>query len=155
MRQRVAYLGLVAVTLSAWPWSTWAQAEGGLYIAGTGFSFEQAASDGLSRNPAGQRFFLLALPPESEALTAKAPKALAAIRGRVVASNGVLLVCKRDIDSGSIDVSGLVGGVVAVRGWPPRGSDALPPGQRYYPDEDPSRLPRADESLRRLRTTCT
>jgi hypothetical protein len=155
MTTRLACLGLAAVTFTALPCLARAQAEGGLYIAGTGFSFEQAASDGLSRNPGGQRFFLLALPPETEALTATAPKALAAVRERVVAGNGVLLVCKRDLDSGALDASKLVGGVTAVRGWPPRGSDALPAGQRYYPDEDPAVLPRADESLRRLRTTCT
>jgi hypothetical protein len=152
---RIARLGLTAFAALTLPWLAQAQAEGGLYIAGTGFTFEQAADDGLSRNPGGQRFFLLALPPETEALTAKAPKALAAVRERVAAGNGVLLVCKRDIESGAIDASKLVPGVAAVRGWPPRGSDALPPGQRLYPDEDPARLPQADELLRRLRTTCT
>ena len=155
MRTRIASLGLMAATWSVLPFLAHAQTEGGLYIAGAGFTFEQAASDGLSGNPGGQRFFLLAVPPETAALTAKAPKALAAVRERVVAGNGVLLVCRRDIESGALDASALVAGVYAVRGWPPRGSDALPPGQRYYADEDPARLPRADEALRRLRTTCT
>jgi hypothetical protein len=153
--ERRIRLGLLALVASISPWTVQAQTEGGLYIAGAGFSFEQAANDGLSRNPGGQRFFLLALPPETEALTAKAPKALAAVRERVVAGNGVLLVCKRDIESSAVDASKLVPGVTAVRGWPPRGSDALPPGQRHYADEDPARLPQADELLRRLRTTCS
>lgn len=154
-RKRLAHLSLLAFAALTLPWLAQAQAEGGLYIAGAGFTFEQAANDGLSRNPRGQRFFLLALPPETEALTAKAPKALVAVRERVVAGNGVLLVCKRDIESGAVAASNLVPGVTAIRGWPPRGSNELPPGQRHYADEDPARLPQADELLRRLRTTCT
>jgi hypothetical protein len=156
MKRHIAQLVLLAVAWAAAPATAHAQAEeGGLYIAGDGFGFEQAANEGLARNPGGQRFFLLALPPESDALTAKASKAQSAARERVVAGNGVLLVCKRDIENGAIDASRLNTAVTAVRGWPPRGSDALPPGQRYYADEDPARLPRADEALRRLRTTCT
>ena len=34
-------------------------AQGGLYIAGDGFSFETAAQRGLAQNPGGRRFFLL------------------------------------------------------------------------------------------------
>ena len=125
-------LGVVALVACAAPLSAGAQAEGGLYVAGAGFSFEQAADDGLSRNPGGQRFFLLVLPPQAEALTSKASRAQAAARQRVVDGNGVLLVCRRDIDSG-----------------------AMPAGQRYFPDEDPANLPQADEMLRRLRSTCS
>lgn len=131
------------------------QSEGGLYIAGTDASFEQAASDGISRNPGGQRFFLLALPPQTAALTTKASKAQAAARQRVVEANGVLLVCQRDLDNRSVDAATLVPGVVPVRGWPPAGSSALPAGQRYYADENPANLPQANESLRRLRSACS
>jgi hypothetical protein len=42
--------------------------EGGLYIAGDGFSFAQAAAHALGMNAVGQRFFLLSLPPETRAL---------------------------------------------------------------------------------------
>ena len=126
-----------------------------LYVAGAGFSFEQAADDGLSRNPGGQRFFLLALPPQTDALTSKASRSQAAARQRVVDGNGVLLVCRRDVDNGSVDASRLVPGVVQVRGWPPAGSRDLPPGQRHFPDEDPANLPQSDEMLRRLRSTCS
>jgi hypothetical protein len=132
-----------------------AQQEGGLYVAGAGFSFEQAASDGLSRNPTGQRFFLLALPPQTDALTSRATAAQAAARQRVVTANGLLLVCQRDVDSGAIDAARLVPGVVAVRGWPPAGSNDLPVGQRHYSNEDPANLPQSDEMLRRLRSTCS
>jgi hypothetical protein len=148
-------LGLLALAACGAPLPTSAQTEGGLYVAGAGFSFEQAADDGLSRNPGGQRFFLLALPPQTDALTSKASRAQAAARQRVVDGNGVLLVCRRDIDNGAVDASRLVPGVVPVRGWPPSGSGELPAGQRYFPDEDRANLPQSDELLRRLRSTCS
>ena len=155
LRRQIERLGQTALIACLLPLSAAAQTEGGLYVAGAGFSFEQAADDGLSRNPGGQRFFLLALPPQTEALTAKASKSQAAARQRVVAGNGVLLVCRRDIDNGSVDASRLVPGVVAVRGWPPAGSDPLPAGQRYFPDEDAANLPQSGEMLRRLRSACS
>ena len=108
-----------------------AQSEGGLYIAGDGFSFQQAADRAIAQNPGGQRFFLLSVPPEARALAASAAGPLAAVRDRVVAANGVLLVCQRDIDSGKINAASLAPRVVAVRGWPPAGSPTLPPGERY------------------------
>jgi hypothetical protein len=148
-------LGATAVLACILPSPVLAQAEGGLYIAGYRSSFEQAARQGLERNPAGQRFFVLALPPNDVALTAAATPAAAALRERVVAANGVLMVCQRDIDNGTIDSAALVPGVVAVRGFPPRGSDAIPRGERYYPDEDRSVLPQDNRSLERLRNTCS
>mgnify|MGYP001068317932 CR=1 FL=1 len=81
--------------------------------------------------------------------------AAAAVRDRVVASGGLLYVCQRDIDNGSVDAATLVPGVVAVRGFPPRGSDALPRGERYYPDEDRSVLPQDNRALKRLRKACS
>jgi len=148
-------LGVAAVIACALPRTAFAQDEGGLYIAGYGFSFERAAEQGLARNPPGQRFFVLALSPNTAALTKVATKSAAAVRKRVAASGGVLLVCQRDIDNGSIDAATLVPGVVAVRGFPPRGSDAIPPGERYFPGENPDNLPRNNETLRRLRSTCS
>jgi hypothetical protein len=133
-----------------------AQSEGGLYIAGdAGFKFQQAAERGLAQNPGGRRFFVLAVPPQTSALKKSAPAPLAALRDRVIAGNGVLFVCQRDIDKGRIDPAELVPGVVAVRGFPPPGSNAIPPGERYFPDEDRSRLPASNEALRRLRATCS
>jgi hypothetical protein len=132
-----------------------AQDEGGLYIAGDGFSFEQAAEQGLARNPKGQRFFVLALPPNAAALTQAATPPDAAARQRIVAAGGVVLVCQRDIDNGSIDAATLVPGVVAVRGFPPRGSNALPSGERYFPDENRDTLPRNNATLQRLRNACS
>jgi hypothetical protein len=139
----------------ALPCSALAQDEGGLYIAGNGFSFEQAANRGLAQNPTGQRFFLLALPPESRSLTPAATRSAAALRDRVTAQGGVFLVCQRDVDSGAVDVTTLVPGVVAVRGFPPPGSNAIPAGERYYPDENRDNLPRSNEALRRIRSTCS
>ena len=153
-RFRRSFVAFAAAVCAAAAATAHAQ-EGGVYIAGDGFSFAKAASQALSTNPAGQRFFLLVLPPETRALKANASGRLAATRKRVTSSGGVLMVCQRDIDSGKVDLGALVPGVVAVRGWPPPGSTALPPGERYFADEDRSVLPAANEGLRRLRTTCT
>jgi hypothetical protein len=148
-------LGATALIAAALPCPVLAQAEGGLYIAESRFSFEQAAEQGLERNPPGQRFFLLALPPNLAALTTAAPQSAAAVRDRVVASGGLLYVCQRDIDNGSVDAAQLVPGVVAVRGFPPRGSDAIPRGERYFPDENRDQLPRKNRTLKRLRSACS
>jgi hypothetical protein len=145
---------MAAVALSL-PGAALAQAEGGLYIAGYRHSFEQAAEQGLARNPAGQRFFVLALPPNTVALTKAATPSAATVRERVVAAGGLLMVCQRDIDDGKVSAASLVPGVVAVRGFPPRGSDAIPRGERYYPDEDRSVLPQDNRSLKRLRKACS
>jgi hypothetical protein len=144
-----------AVCGAAMPAAASAQSEGGVYVAGTGFSFQQAADRGISQNAGGQRFFLLVVPPESNALMTTAAGPLAALRDRVVASNGVLFICQRDIDSGKVNASSLVPGVVKVRGWPPAGSEGLPEGQKFYADENPANFPLSTNSLRLLRTTCS
>jgi hypothetical protein len=151
----LAALGAAALLACALPRNALAQAEGGLYIAGYRFNFERAAEQGLARNPAGQRFFVLALPPNTAALTTAATPSAAAVRERIVAAGGLLLVCQRDIDNGKVSAASLVPGVVAVRGFPPRGSNAIPRGERYYPDEDRSVLPQDNRSLKRLRKTCS
>jgi hypothetical protein len=148
-------MAATALIACALPCGAFAQAEGGLYIAENRFSFERAAEQGLERNPRGQRFFVLALPPNAVALTRAASPSAAAVRERVVAAGGVLFVCQRDIDNGSIDATQLVPGVVAVRGFPPRGSDAIPRGERYFPDENTEPLPRKNRTLKRLRSACT
>jgi hypothetical protein len=132
-----------------------AQSEGGLYIAGAGFSFQVAAERALSQNPGGRRFFVLSLPPQTAALAASTTGPQARLRERVVAGNGVLLVCQRDIDNGKVNAARLAAGVVAVRGWPRQGSNELPDGQRYFANENPAHLPAANEALRQLRSTCT
>ncbi len=155
LRRHIGRLALAALIAWALPLPAAAQPEGGLYIAGYEVGFEQAAGEGLSRNPGGQRFFLLVLPPHTAALMSTATKPIAAVRERVIAGNGVLLVCQRDLASGAVDASKLVAGVVAVRGWPPAGSTELPAGERYFPGEDRATLPQANEALRRLRSTCS
>ena len=151
----LAGLAATALIACALPGGALAQAEGGLYIAENRFSFERAAKQGLARNPPGQRFFVLALPPNTAALTQAASTSAATVRNQVVAAGGVLFVCQRDIDNGSIDPAQLVPGVVAVRGFPPRGSDAIPRGERYFPDENTANLPRKNRTLKRLRSACT
>jgi hypothetical protein len=127
-----------------------APSEGGLYIAGAGFTFQQA----LAKNPGGQRFFLLAIPPETRAVMTTASAQRAATRDRVVAAGGVLMVCQRDIDNGKIAASSLAPGVVAVRGWTRVRTDDMPLGARYFKGEDPSNLPASNNALRQLRSTC-
>lgn len=128
--------------------------DGGVYIAGYGFDFAKAASQALRTNPAGQRFFLLVLPPETRALEATATGRLVTLRDRVTSAGGVLMVCRRDVDSGKINLGALVPGVVAVRGWPPAGSPEPPPGERYFEGENRDVLPASNQGLRRLRSTC-
>lgn len=127
-----------------------AAAEGGLYIAGSGFSFQQAAERAMAQNPGGTRFFLLTLPAEAAALGDRATPAQQRLRERVLAANGVLLVCQRDLDNGRINAANLASGVVPVRG----SSNDLPAGQRYFANENPAHLPSANKALRRLRSTC-
>jgi len=148
-------LSAVALTACALPRTALAQSEGGLYVADNRSNFERAAEQGLARNPPGQRFFVLALPPNTVALTTGATPSAAAVRERVVAAGGLLLVCQRDVDNGKVSAAMLAPGVVAVRGFPPRGSNAIPRGERYYPDEDRSVLPQDNRSLKRLRKACS
>ena len=128
---------------------------GGLYIAGAGFSFKQAVTQGLANNTGGRRFFVLALPPQTKALALDAPANRVTDRRRAADAGAVFLVCQRDVDSGTVVLSKLVPGVVPVRGWPQPGSTELPKGQLFYPDEDPAKLPTSVTLLRRLRSTCS
>ncbi len=146
--------GLVAVLAFNGMTTVQAQSEGGLYIADAKFSFAVAAERALAQNPAGRRFFLLSLPPQTNALSNRASAAQVRLRERVLAAGGVLLVCQRDLDNGRLRPSDLADGVVAVRGWSPQGGHAPPVGQRYFADEDRANLPAANEALRRLRSAC-
>ena len=146
---------LIAAVLAAAAGAAVAQdAEGGLYIAGDGFSFKSAAQRGLAQNPGGRRFFLLTLPSQAASLRLNATPTQARLRQRVITGNGVLLVCQRDLDNRRLNAAQLVPQVVPVRGWPSQGSSPLPPGERYFPGEDRTHLPAADEALRQLRSTC-
>ena len=73
----------------------------------------------------------------------------------MVAANGVLLLCHRDLDNGRIDAARLASDVVPVRAWPEPGSNELLAGQRYFANEDPTALPAANEALRQLRSACS
>jgi hypothetical protein len=141
----------IAAVLLAWAGAAAAAAQGGLYIAGEGFSFQQAAERALAQNPGAARFFLLSLPGEAGALGERATPAQQRLRERVLAANGVLLVCQRDLDNGRISAANLIPSVVPVRGH----SKDLPAGQRYFSGENPAQLPAANEALRRLRSTCS
>jgi len=151
---RPGRLLLVLAVCSAAATAVAQQPEGGVYIAGDGFSFAQAAGQALDQNAGGQRFYVLALPPESQALTTSASAQNAALRTRVVAAGGVLYVCQRDIANGKVDAGSLVPGVIAVRGWPRLGSAAMPPDARYFPGENPANLPVANHLLHQIRNAC-
>jgi hypothetical protein len=146
---------LTALVLACSAAVVFAQAGGGLYVAGAGFTFGQAVDQGLAMNPAGQRFFVLVLPPQTRALAVNAPPNLAQLRDRAAKKGAVFMVCQRDVASGAVDLAQLVPGVVPVRGWPPPGSNALLPGQNYFPDENRADFPASEELLRRLRSTCS
>jgi hypothetical protein len=156
VRSRATRIAVAATIFAALaPAGAHAQSEGGLYITGgAGFTFQQAAEQGMAQNPGGQRFFLLALPPQTSALYRNATGAPARARDRAIAANAVLLVCQRDVATGKVNASNLVDGVVAVRGWPRVRSPDLPLGERYFKGEDPSDLPASNNALRRLRSTC-
>jgi hypothetical protein len=89
-------------------------------------------------------------------LSVVAPPELVEVRNRGAArrAGAVYLVCRRDIEREAFSLNELVSGVVAVRGWPPPGSNELPQGSNYR-GEDPSTLPSSIELLRRLRSTCS
>jgi hypothetical protein len=155
LRRRIVTFAAAACAAGVAATGTAQSEEGGLYIAGDGFSFAQAAAHGLGMNAVGQRFFLLSLPPETRALERSATGPLAAVRDRVIAAGGVLYVCQRDVASGKVNPAALVPGVIAVRGWPPPGSTQLPADARYVPGENPALFPTSNEALRRLRATCS
>jgi hypothetical protein len=98
---------------------------------------------------------VVAVPPEALGFAQDAPKQLASLRTRAQAAGAQFFVCQRDVDAGTVKIKDLAPGVVAVRGWPPKGSNALPAGSRYYADEDPAPLPKSTTVLRRLREICT
>ena len=131
-----------------------AQSTGGVYIAGSGFDFPDVAERALAQNP-HSRFYLLAVGDAVRYLSLTAPEEIVAARQRVARGDVVFLVCQRDLDAGRYRLFDLVPGVVAVRGWPPPGSNALPAEEKYYPDEDHANLPTSTELLRRLRATCS
>ena len=131
-----------------------APAGGNLYVAGGGFDFPATAERALAQNPAS-RFFLLVLGDAMRYLSLTAPPDMAAIRNRVARGNVQFLVCERDLQGGEYRLDVLVPGIVAVRGFPPPGSTALPVEDKFYADEDPANLPWSTETLRRLRATCS
>jgi len=128
---------------------------GGLYVAGGSFDFTQAVERALAQNPAPSKFFVLATGDAVRGLSVVAPPELVEVRNRGSARGAVYLVCRRDIEREVFRLTDLVSGVVAVKGWPPPGSNELPEGTHFYRGEDASMLPGSNELLRRLRSTCS
>ena len=128
---------------------------GGLYVAGGSFDFTHAVERALAQNPAPSKFFVLATGDAVRGLSVVAPPELVEVRNRGSARGAIYLVCRRDIERELFRLDDLVSGVVAVKGWPPPGSNELPEGTNFYRDEDASMLPGSNDLLRRLRSTCS
>ncbi len=152
-RWLVALLSLL-VACPALAQPTEPEAGGNLYVAGNGFDFPSTSERAAAQNPT-TRFFLLVVGDAIRYLSLTAPPELVEVRNRVARTRVQFLVCQRSLDDGQWKLSDLVPGTVAVRGWPPAGSNALPSGSNYYPGEDPATLPWSMETLRRLRSTCS
>lgn len=146
---------LLVVLLCAIPAAAAAQGTGGLYIAGANFDFGQTVERAVAQNPASSRFFVLATGGAVRGLSVVAPPELVEARNLGAARGAVFLVCQRDVERQVFALNELVPGVIAVKGWPPPGSNELPEGSKYYRGEDPSSLPNSTELLRRLRSTCS
>ena len=122
MKRRVfLWLYLIATAAGA-------QDSGGLYVAGGNFDFTQAVERALAQHPTPSKFFVLATGDSVRGLSVVrhpswSKSAIAAPRG------GGLLGVWRDIEREAFSLNELVSGVVAVRGWPPPGSNELPRGR--------------------------
>ncbi len=132
-----------------------AQGSGGLYVAGANFEFTQTIERALAQNPTPSKFFVLVVADSVRALSVVAPPELVEARNRGAARGAVYLVCQRDIEREVFALNDIVSEVTPVRGWPPAGSNELPDGVNYYRGEDPEKLPKATDLLRRLRSTCS
>jgi hypothetical protein len=132
-----------------------AQNDGGLYIAGGNFDFTQAIKRAVAQHPTPSKFFVLVTGDAVRALSVVAPPELVETRNLGAKQGAVYLVCQRDVDRELFRMNELVSNVVAVKGWPPPGSNELPEGKSYYSNEDPSNLPKSTELLRRLRAACS
>ena len=132
-----------------------AQGGGGLYVAGSNFDFTQAVERAIAQNPARSKFFVLATGDAVRGLSVVAPPELVEVRNRGAARGAVYLVCLRDVEREAFQLTDLISGVVAVKGWPAPGSGELPEGTNHYRGEDPANLPGSTEMLRRLRSTCS
>ena len=132
-----------------------AQGAGGLYVAGDGSDFTHTVERALAQHPSPSKFFVLATGDAVRGLSVVAPPELVEVRNRGAARGAVYLVCRRDVERESFQLTDLISGVVAVKGWPAAGSAELPEGSKYYRGEDASNLPSSTEVLRRLRSTCS
>ncbi len=146
---------LLVLLLCAIATAAGAQGSGGLYIAGGNFDFAQAIDRAVAQNPTPSKFFVLATGDAVRGLSVVAPPELVEARNLGAARGAVYLVCLRDIEREVFRMDDLVSGVVAVKGWPPPGSNELPDGTIHYRNEDPANLPKSMELLRRLRSTCS
>ena len=82
--------------------------------------------------------FLLTLPSQAASRRVNATPAQGRLREHVITSNGVLLVCQRDLNNRRLNAAQLVPQVVPVRGWPPKGSSELAARRALLPGRGPN-----------------
>jgi hypothetical protein len=133
-----------------------AQGAGGLYVADSTFGFSTAVGQALADNPVPGRFFVLVVPPATQGLLATgSPSGDATLRDRALANGAQFLVCRRDVQSGSVAPASLVPGVAVAWGWP-QGPDApAVDANGLFPGESAGAFPAATELVRRIRNTCS
>jgi hypothetical protein len=155
MTARPITLVLALATIAFVPAAA-AQGAGGLYVADGQFGFSAAVGQALADNPVPGRFFVLAVPPATQALLATgSTSGDAGLRERALASGAQFLVCRRDVQSGSVVPAALVPGGAVAWGWP-QGPDApAPDPNNLFPGESASQFPASMELLRRIRSTCS
>ncbi|OGA28448.1 MAG: hypothetical protein A3I01_01245 [Betaproteobacteria bacterium RIFCSPLOWO2_02_FULL_65_24] len=124
---------------------------GGVYVAGEGFSFEQAAADALrerASSPADP-LAVLVLGGEVRRVTLKGTTPeLRSLADKLQAAGATLYVCERDIRAARLNPAEFLPGVRIERGWT-RAEAQANVGSRKEAD---SRAPEA--MLRRIRRLC-
>jgi len=155
MTARTTALVLALATLAFAPAAA-AQGAGGLYVADGQFGFSAAVGQALADNPVPGRFFVLVVPPATQGLLATgSTSGDANLRDRALASGAQFLVCRRDVQNGSVVPAGLIPGVAVAWGWP-QGPDApAPDPNNLFPGESASQFPASLELVRRIRSTCS
>jgi intracellular sulfur oxidation DsrE/DsrF family protein len=126
---------------------------GAVYIAGDGFSLEQAVADAKAGDDGvpASRFAVLAIGPEVGKLTyeGSGPDIRDIVRQAQI-KGGTFYLCERDVVSARISGADLLPGVQVVRGWSDAEAGATDDGQPPAV-EDPYPL----APLRRITRICT
>jgi hypothetical protein len=125
---------------------------GGVYVAGEGFDFEQAAADALRdrvATPSAERLILLVLGRDLPKVTRqRATPETPGMITKLAAANVAVFVCERDVRAQRVGPSELLAGVRIERGWT-RAEAAANVGERQAAKDGTPEL-----RLRRVRRLC-